>query len=149
MDSDEAVKVSVLANAQDVHLLREIAKWRRAEGIDYWRSHGKLGRFTQWSRPGLEGPQVSIDFLRSDDGWYAEMSIGTRSEFANLKVHDCWTLTQAIDALVAVGYLPPRFSSAYRAGWDRANKFALDREAGRRVSTSEFADLVPAVEVVW
>lgn len=34
--------------------------------------------------------------------------------------HEVQSVTQAVDVLVALGYLPVWFSSAYRAGWDSA-----------------------------
>lgn len=147
MGEDE--KVSVLACEQDVHLLREIAKWRRAAGIDLWRSHGNLGRFTNWSEIGSDGHQVSIDFERSDEGWRATMTIGRRRELGGMKIDDTWTLTEAVDVLVAVGYLPARFSSAYRLGWDKANGFAQARATRMWIPPSEFAACEPAAEPVF
>lgn len=147
-------RVSLLANAQDVHLLREIAKWRRAAGIDYWRSHGNIGRFTQWSEAGRDGRQVSIDFVLGEDDegndrYRADMTIGRKRQIGGMRVEDGWTLTVAVDVLVAVGYLPPRFSSAYRLGWDKANGFAQARETRRWVSPTDFAACEPAAEPVF
>lgn len=97
--------------------MRAIAAWRREMGIDYWRARGNWGRFIQWSAPGRGGAQVSVDLERGDDGPYAEMTAGKRSESGGLIVGDDRTLTEAVDVLVALGYLPSRFSSAYAEGW--------------------------------
>lgn len=104
----------------EIAVLREIVAWRKNHDIDFWRAHGALGRFVQWSEVGRDGRQVSIDFLFGDDGMYAEMTVGRKRELGGLKVTDRWTVAQGIDVLVSLGYLPPRFSSAYRAGWDAA-----------------------------
>jgi hypothetical protein len=50
--NDEDVRVSVLANEQDVHLLREIARWRRNHDVNYfqWRPGVGFGVFTEWYR---------------------------------------------------------------------------------------------------
>lgn len=139
MGESEEVRASMLANAQDVHLLREIAKWRRVAGIDYWRARGNLGRFVQWSEIGRDGRQVSIDFERGDEAWYATMTIGRRYEIGGVKGNDDWTLTQAIDVLVAVGYLPPRFSSAYAAGW-----LASYEDSEHGLTGDDYRAIVPA-----
>lgn len=150
---DEIEKVNLLANTQSVHLLREIAKWRRANGVDYWRARGILGRFTQWSEIGRDGKQVSIDFERGDEGWCAAMTIGRKRELGGLKIDDNWTLVQAVDVIVAVGYLPPRFSSAYRAGWE-ARHHAQTVACRNSMSepgwnSPEVLVLTPAVEMAW
>lgn len=139
MGEGDEVRVNMLANAQDVHLLREIAKWRRANGVDYWRARGILGRFVQWNESGRGGRQVSIDFEHGDEGWHATMTAGHKGEIGGLKVGDDWTLKQAIDVLVAVGYLPQRFSSAYAAGW-----LASYEDSEHGLTGDDYRAIVPA-----
>jgi hypothetical protein len=138
----------------EIAVLREIVKWRRNHDVDFWRAHGNLGRFAQWSEVGRDGRQVSIDFLRGDDGLYAEMTIGRKREFGGMKVNDRWTVAQGIDVLVSLGYLPPRFSSAYRAGWDASAlwhdpKVDEKGEAFRRTFHDPHNIGFPALEPTW
>lgn len=51
------------------------------------------------------------------------------------------SVTQAVDVLVALGYLPVRFSSAYAAGWNVGREDMEHPVA----SGSEFRAIVPAV----
>lgn len=99
--------------ATDVALMRQLIAWRKVNDIEfvkrrifgapYWvDSFGTTGpkrRQVAYDRK-LETPMGVFDY---DAGftWLAPAS-----------------LTQAVDLLVAFGYLPARFSSAYRAGWD-------------------------------
>jgi hypothetical protein len=59
------------------------------------------------------------------------------------------TVTEAVDVLVALGFLPARFSSAYRSGWDKANGFALARAAHRWIPPTDYAACAPATEAVF
>jgi hypothetical protein len=142
MDDEQVRKLM----ADEIAVLREIARWRRNHDIHYWRARGILGRFVQWSEIGRDGRQVSIDLYRGDDGPYVEMTIGNKREFGGLKVGERQTVTQAIDVLAALGYLPPRFSSAYRSGWDARS--AWDG-APIRLTGDDGQLLVPAVESAW
>jgi hypothetical protein len=54
------------------------------------------------------------------------------------------TVTEAVDVLVALGFLPARFSSAYQSGGPRG------RQGGTPVRlTGDEQPLVPAVEAAW
>jgi hypothetical protein len=92
----------------EIALMREIVKWRRNHGVDFWRAR-RIGRFIEWK---CFGKNQSVAHDLGD----AEISHGSLHG-----VHDridVQTVMQAVDILAALGYLPARFSSSYRAGWD-------------------------------
>jgi hypothetical protein len=123
--------------ADEIALMRAIVVWRRAEGVDFWRARDVLGRFVQWSAAGRGALQVSVDLMRGDDGPYALMQAGRKGVLGGIKLADDYGFTQAVDMLVALGYLPARFSSAYRAGWNAAHA-CLDA-SNEEISDVEFA----------
>ena len=123
----EGEKVSVLANEQDVHLLREIAKWRRANGIEFfqWRATGRnFGAFTEWKqfRSTPDGQvQFNVSYEPGSESRYPEFYVTSDYKRQSVQALPVRTVTEAVDVLVALGYLPPRFSSAYRAGWEASS----------------------------
>lgn len=110
--------MSARMTVNEIALMREIVQWRKNNDVTQWKASRNLGRFTQWTGPGRNGKQVSVDFYRGDEGMRAAMSISHRQTSDDMEVGDTYSMTQAVDVLVAVGYLPARFSSAYRAGWN-------------------------------
>lgn len=92
---------------REIALMREIVKWRKANGVHY-RGPSKIGQFIEWV--GQE-QAVCFEILDGEIGWGP---IG--------QIYGPWiavgSVTEAVDLLVALGYLPARFSTAYRAGWD-------------------------------
>lgn len=130
-DVDERVRMSV----DEIALMREIVKWRRSNGIDfvrriavygspYWKDY-RTGREV-WVLPGGEPP---LSVVAGGEEWSQTMP--------------ACTFTQAVDMLVALGYLPPRFSAAYRAGWD-AREEATDADGCLDLLT--WGHLNPAVQ---
>jgi hypothetical protein len=90
--------------AEEVALLREVFRWARNHDVTR----------TAWGdawRQGLRGKMVCRD--ENTIGW----AVDRHADYHWLAVD---SVTQAIDVLVAVGYLPQRFSSAYRSGWNAA-----------------------------
>jgi hypothetical protein len=97
-------------SADEIALVREIVRWRRNHGIDfvrrinpygapYWKDY-RTGREV-WYQAKEQNP-VSVVADRAT--WPAQIPVGS--------------VAQTVDVLVAYGYLPARFSSAYTAGWD-------------------------------
>jgi hypothetical protein len=94
----------------EIALMREVVKWRRNHGVDFYRWR-TIGRFMEWT-------DRATDRSVAHDLGVSEVSHGSRQG-----IHDridVQSVTQAVDILVALSYLPPRFSSAYRAGWHAA-----------------------------
>lgn len=91
---------------EEIRLMRAIVRWRRANGVDLraWRGC--------WVLP--DGSQISYE--TTDPAEVAHEPQG-RGGLQWIRVR---SVTQAVDLLVALGYLPARFSSAYRAGWHAA-----------------------------
>jgi hypothetical protein len=92
---------------REIALMREIVKWRKANGVDFWRARPPIGRFIEWT---------SREHAVAHDIGDQQMGYGTPRDL--FQWVDVETLTQAVDLLVALGYLPARFSTAYRTGWD-------------------------------
>jgi hypothetical protein len=109
----------------EIALMREIVRWRRNRWVDQWKASRAFGRFVQWTARGKNGKQVTVEFKAADDGAYAVMTIGTREDLGGIEIDNAYSFAQAIDALVAFGYLPSRFSSAYRAGWHAAQVWQI------------------------
>lgn len=152
---DEVEKVSMLASEQDVHLLREIAKWRRGHDVTFfqWRPTGRnFGAFTEWKqfRNTADGRvQFNVSYEPGGEWRYPRLSVTSNYKRESVQELPVRTVTEAVDVLVALGFLPSRFSSAYRLGWDKANGFAQAREARRWVAPSEFEACAPAAEPVF
>ena len=100
MTTDTAPRMTVA----EISLMREVVRWRRANG---WLYHSFAARWVE-SRTGRA---VSYDPRCSEVGLSADYHHGTYHWYCAQSV------TQSIDVLTAFGYLPARFSSAYRAGW--------------------------------
>jgi hypothetical protein len=95
--------------AAEIGLLKEIVRWRRSHDGEYVYT---------WSRYRLIDGK-SIAWLRVDSHATC-MKIGVSADFYRepFTWHRVRTIGEAVDLLVALGYLPMRFSSAYRAGYD-------------------------------
>jgi len=108
-DEDEAVRMTVA----EIAVMREIVKWRKAEGVRLWRSR-KIGDFIDWriTRNGNITYVVLEEPTSRPELGYSR--IGS-------SVADAWltlgSFTEGVDLLVALGLLPARFSSAYAQGW--------------------------------
>jgi hypothetical protein len=125
MDTETPVRLT----ADEIALMREIVGWRRNHEIDFVRRIIPYGA-PYWKdyRTGREvwfeyrtGNSVSV--VADGGEWPVQIPAGT--------------LTQTVDVLVAYGYLPQRFSSAYRAGWQASKVWhgvgAADSDEFRRL----------------
>jgi len=120
----------------DVALMREIVRWRKSHGIELSTLHGCYQEPTKWG--GIWGREQGHAVT-----WSTDPHDGAPLGFSKggSTVHDWrWSevesFGQAVDLLVAYGFLPPRFSSAYRAGWHAAevwNDDDCDREELKRL----------------
>lgn len=116
----------------EVALLRELVRWRRNHGVDYDFAGATLrladGRTIAWN-------------TYSALHWPRAGEVGVRDcRLRPLTWHEVESVTQAVDVLVALGYLPARLSSAYRAGWD-ARAEATDSDGALDLIT--WPDLAP------
>jgi hypothetical protein len=152
--NDEDVRVSVLANEQDVHLLREIAQWRRAQGVSFfqWRRTGRnFGAFTEWNR--REGKRrINVAYEPGSESRYPRLSVTSDYKRESVQELPVRTVTEAVDVLVALGFLPARFSSAYRSGWDAATvweKSEGDDAVFKRLFHDPENISFPAMEPTW
>jgi uncharacterized protein (DUF2236 family) len=149
-DDGEAVRMTV----QDIALVREIVRWRRNQGVEFYRWPKTIGRFSEWKRR-LDGKRINVTI--DEGGMNATLDYFSLGIVNGIDI-PLGTVSQTVDCLVAFGFLPPRFSSAYRAGWEAAVvwKTAYQND-GPDPHGEQFRALFhdpenvsfPAVEVSW
>jgi hypothetical protein len=142
-DDDEARHLT----ADEIGLLKEVARWRRNHDVTF-SLHKGAGWWTRgwvsWDEPrNAAGIRRSVTFELDKEAGLGEVSDYHGQSF---RWHEVNSVTQAVDVLVAYGYLPPRFSSAYRAGWD-ARADATDADGCLDLFT--WPELAPAVDPTW
>jgi hypothetical protein len=115
----------------EIALMRELVWWRKANGVQYWRARHPLGRFVSWRTRDREVVWEPSEERPLGYGHPRQTAEWVKAE----------TLTQAIDLIVALGYLPARFSSAYRAGWHAAQVWEQHPATARRGWDEEFKRL--------
>lgn len=130
--------------ADEFETLKELVRWRRNHGVDFDFRSATLrlgdGRTIAWN-------------TESALHWPRAAEIGVNPvRHRPLMWHEVESVTQAIDTLVALGYLPVRFSSAYRYGWDAANtwmKPEIDPERFRQMFQDVSSISFPALPAAW
>jgi hypothetical protein len=126
----------------EIALMRAIVRWRRMPAPMYPRAEFYRRR---WSTLSPDWTDVTFDVASVDDeaDGYATLYY-SRGRYVSYEKTEVRTVTQAVDLLVAFGYLPPKFSSAYRAGFKAGRDFQNEAEAYR--GGSDYAQsLLPAV----
>lgn len=120
----------------EIALMREVFRWARNNSV------GATAWHHSW-RQGMTGKMVAEG--GGTIGWAPDRW----TDYHWLAVD---SVTQAIDVLVAVGYLPRRFSSAYLKGWEAAMVWekcdehdAIFRNMFQQVENISF----PAGEPAW
>jgi hypothetical protein len=98
----------------EIALMREIVLWRRNHDVDFVRRR-------------IYGSPYWTEYRTRRQVWFhhregVQLYVSRPAELG----HESWgvqatSLTEAVDLLVAYGFLPPRFSSTYRAGWHAAH----------------------------
>lgn len=123
-------------SASDVALMRQLIAWRKANDIEFVkrRIYGAPYWVDAFGRTGPKRREVVYDRKQ-------ENTLGLFDDDAGFTWLAPVSLTQAVDVLVAYGYLPARFSSAYRAGWDSCDAWRLGPP---RISGPDGNDLRPA-----
>lgn len=142
----------------EISLLREIARWRRNHKVSYfqWRPRQGLAVMTEWKKYDENGLVVNVmyepDRTHIDDP--APSVAATRNYYGSEPFRELpgRTVTETVDCLAALGYLPARFSSAYRAGWESAMVWEKC-DTHDLVFRQKFGDpdniSFPAVEPAW
>lgn len=102
METEDRPRMSVA----EIALMREIIAWRKTHG---WQRSAWEGAWIEMAT----GRRVAADPSASEVG----VSAG---RYDSYRWHCVENVTQAVDLLATFGYLPARFSSAYRAGWHAA-----------------------------
>lgn len=91
----------------EVALLRAVVQWRRAEG---WAYVPDLNLYAG-------GPGTPAVSWSTETG---EIGMTRKLDRVGYRWMPVGSVTEAVDLLVMFGFLPARFSSAYRAGWEAA-----------------------------
>lgn len=138
------VKAAGRMTADEVALLKEVVRWRRNHGVDY--------DFRGAAYKMADGRRIAWNTV-SALHWPRAGEVGVYPCARRpLDWHQVESVTQAIDVLVALGYLPLRFSSAYRAGWEAAmvwEKCTDDDAVFARMFHDPANVSFPAAEVAW
>lgn len=146
-DDEEARRLT----PEEIGLLKQVFRWRRDNGKTFFLSHsfGPHG-FLSWDEPrNTDGVRRGVTFDRE---WPDRIGETTSYHRQTFRWHEVADARQAVDLLVAYGYLPARFSSAYRAGWDARSAHAYggngDPDKTARLCGLPIEDDFPAVERV-
>lgn len=115
----------------EIALMREIVRWRKA--------HGWLYQF--WGARWVESRSGRAVTYESGDG---EVGVTPNYHIRNYRWYPVESVTQAVDVLVAFGYLPARFSSAYRAGWDACDTLHTQHQSGLFIPSAKRSEAMPA-----
>lgn len=134
---------------QDIALMREIVKWRRANEVSFFlyrrgKGFGGAHGFAQWDRAGSRWRRrCGVAFERETPDTLTLTVDYHKRDWQRVEVA---SFRQAVDILAAVELLPARFSSAYAKGWG-ARSTATDADGCLDLTTRP--ELVPAVEPTW
>lgn len=130
----------------EMAVLRELARWRRSKGHDYVVGHGLTPTYRLADGGAIcwLGPKSQATCMK----------IGVTKDYGRIMLvwHRVESVAQALDMLVVLGYLPARFSTAYRAGWEAATVWRLDNSNGptfKRLFHDPENISFPAWEAPW
>lgn len=110
----------VTMTAQDIAVMRQIIAWRKANEIEFVkrRVYGAPYWVDTLGRTGPRRRSVTVEIDHYDFGPNPlGLAPSGRDLFTWIPAS---SFGQAVDVLVAYGYLPMQFSSVYREGWDAA-----------------------------
>jgi hypothetical protein len=107
-------------------LLRELFRWARTEGdLDVSGTYMWCRRFR---RP--ESERWGVNFFARDWEPGEPVALGIWRGTSTTKNYWVESIAEAVDVLVALGIVPARFSTAYRAGWDAMGGYAVKAHYG-------------------
>ena len=116
----------------EIALMREIVKWRKANRYTYLPDRSRYRHRDTWR---------SVGWVALDSDMPPAVGVSPDYKQVIFDWHRVTSFTEAVDLLVALGYLPQRFSSAYRAGWHAATVWEQHPATARRGWKEEFARL--------
>jgi hypothetical protein len=136
--SDEAEWVRMTVD--EIAVMREIIKWCKAEGVEEtYAARWEAKKEISWSPNARRARAVDLD-LR----WHG-LRVALGGELSHTwRDVPARTFTEGVDMLVALGFLPAQFSSAYRAGWEGRNSATDSDGCVDLVTWPEYAPAVPA-----
>jgi len=113
-------------------LLLQVSRWARAEGV-------RLDGAMRWTSPPPH--RWGVDWWGENEPDDATPMVVWRKGTSTGKSYWVASIAEAVDVLCALGILPARFSTSYRAGWDAMSGYAERAHYG-----AEFAAIRPAVQ---
>lgn len=138
----------------EIAVMREVVKWRKANGVEFYLAalsplQGVPQGWASWSHH----KTINGRLHKREVSWdRSQAEIGEVSDYhaQSFRWHEVDSVQQAIDLLVVYGYLPLRFSLAYRGGWWGRDSFSRgeadpDRERDFYGDDERF----PAVPGAW
>lgn len=133
----------------EIALLREVSRWRRNHKVSYfqWRPGKGFGVMTEW-KLWTDDPEAALGRRQTNVAYEPDRAhrddpqpriVVTRNYYGGEEFRELPTrsVAETIDMLAALGYLPQRFSSAYRAGWHAAEVWHDVWVNGEREPTSD------------
>lgn len=106
----------------DIALMRQLIAWRKSAGVEL---RPERGAWVDMTKP-FRGGQRTITWADRDQWPNGDGEVGFASDYVTEQI--TWvrvsSLTEAVDILAAKGYVPVRFSSAYKAGWEAGEEDA-------------------------
>lgn len=129
--------------AEEFALLCELARWLRNSGAQ----RGPYGAMVRLG----DGRTIAWETVGALH-WPRAGEVGVHPDrHRPLSWCEVENVTQGVDVLVALGYLPMRFSSAYRAGWDASAAWhgEVDDATFARMFHDPEHIAFPAVGAAW
>lgn len=136
----------------EIAVMREVVKWRKANGVEFFLNARKPFVAQGWASWSCH-KTINGRLHKREVTWdRSQPEIGEVSDYHahSFRWHEVGSVQQAIDVLVVYGYLPSRFSSAYRAGWWGRDSFSRS-EADPDRDHDFYGDdeRFPAVPAAW
>jgi len=102
---------------EEIALYRDVLRWCRANNVFFQQHNGRWMEPTEYET--MRGPVVgrSVEIWNHHGTWELGIDDHGGSRTPDVTWHKAVSLTKSIDLLVHLEMLPPRFHSAYRAGW--------------------------------
>lgn len=125
----------------EIALYRDVIRWCRANNVSFQRHNGRWMEPTDYET--MRGPVVgrSVEIWNNYGSWELGIDAHGGSRTPDVTWHKAVSLAKSIDLLVHLDMLPPRFHSAYRAGWHACEVWEQHPATARRGWEAEFSRL--------
>lgn len=131
----------------EIALYRDVVRWCKAHDVFFQQHNGRWMEHTEYQP--IRGPKVgrSVEIWHRDGvTWELGIDAHGGSRTAQPVWHKVTSVADAVDLLVHHKLLPPRFHSAYRAGWYACKVWEQHPATAPRGHNEEFERLFHAPE---